>query len=98
MKASPVLRADGLLGYEDEADDVKQGIDRKKGDAERAEAEEDLKDGEKSYDPNSHEDGKWEPVERDDTPEAEGALIQDKNADPDFIPPYKAASSSSYYA
>ena len=95
VNASSVLRADGLLGYEDEAEDVKNGVDRKKGDRERAEAEEDLKDGEKNYDPYSHEDGKWEPRERE-TPEAEGALIQDRNDDPNFIPPYKAAAQNAH--
>lgn len=94
VKASSVLRADGLLGYEDEAEDVKNGVDRKKGDANRAEAEEKLKDGEKSYDPLNHEDGKWEPKERDDTPEAEGALIEDRNDASNFVPPYRAAAPS----
>jgi hypothetical protein len=31
-------------------------------------------------------------VERDDVPEQEGALIRDKDADPDFIPPYHGAA------
>ncbi len=36
--ASP-LRADGLLGYEDEADDAGRGVDRVRGDADRKRAE-----------------------------------------------------------
>lgn len=86
-------RMDGLLGYEDEADDARKGIDRKQGDAERAEAEEELKDGELGFDPSSHTDGKWEPVERDDLPEEEGALIEHRNDDPEFIQPYRAAAA-----
>ncbi len=74
VKASSVLLADGLLGYEDEAEDVKNGVDRKTGDAQRAEAEERLNDGERDFDPNSHEDGKWLPVERGSTTEAAHAM------------------------
>jgi hypothetical protein len=91
VHASSVLHADGLLGYEDEADDVRNGVDRKTGDRKRAEAEKELNDGEKSFDPYSSEDGKWLPVERDDVPEQQGALIRDKNADPDFVPPFHGA-------
>jgi hypothetical protein len=92
VHASSVLHADGLLGYEDEADDVRNGVDRKTGDRQRVEAEEELNDGEKSFDPYSSEDGKWLPVERDDVPEQQGALIRDKNAEPDFVPPYRGAA------
>lgn len=92
-KASPVLYADGLLGYEDEADDVRNGVTREQGDRERAKREKDLRDGEEGYDPYSREDGKWLPVERDDVPEQEGALIRDTNTNPDFIPPYRGGAS-----
>ena len=44
--APPALSADGLLGYEDEADDVNAGRDREQGDEARSRAEAKLKDGE----------------------------------------------------
>lgn len=91
VSASSVLRADGLLGYEDEADDAREKVDRKKGDEERAEEEVEIKDGERNYDPYSHEDGKWLPIEKDDVPEEEGTLVEDRKDDPNFVPPYRAA-------
>lgn len=94
VKASSVLRADGLLGYEDEAEDAKDGKTRKEGDHDRHKAEVEEWDGEKNYDPNSHQDGKWLPVERHDTPEDEGEQIEHRNDDPTFIKPYRAAAMS----
>ena len=46
VTASPALRADGLLGYEDEADDAEKGVGRAQGDATRAHNEAEANDGE----------------------------------------------------
>lgn len=91
VTASSVLRADGLLGYEDEAEDVKNGVSRRKGDQDRAKSEEKLKDGEKDFDPYSHEDGKWLPEERDNIPGTAGRLEEGTSDSPNFVPPYRAA-------
>jgi hypothetical protein len=58
-KASSILFADGLLGYEDEADDARNGVTREQGDRNRTKTGKDIRDGEQDYDPYSHEDGKW---------------------------------------
>ena len=56
------LRADGLLGYEDEADDVQKGLTEKQGDAQRAKQEAALKDGE---DDDAADDGREAAVDED---------------------------------
>jgi hypothetical protein len=43
VAAAPAMRADGLLGYEDEADDAEKGRSEEQGNAERARAEAKLK-------------------------------------------------------
>ena len=59
---SHTLRADGLLGYEDEADDVQNGLTETQGNAERAKQEAALKDGE---DDDAGDDGREAAVDED---------------------------------